>query len=83
MLSKCANPDCLVSSWEDARFYRFPRHREPNQPAANPHSVQHFWLCRACSEIYTLEYHRQRGILMRPRPGQRPVLALARIAGSR
>jgi hypothetical protein len=71
MLNKCANPDCSVSSWEDARFYRFHLRAEPNQPPANPHSVQHFWLCRNCSALYTLEHHQQR-VLIRPRFGLGP-----------
>lgn len=78
MLSKCANPDCSVSSWDDARFYRFHLHQEPNKPPANPHSVQHFWLCRACSALYTLEYNAQKGVIMRPRLGLQQLLALTR-----
>jgi len=73
MLSKCANPDCSISSLEEARFFRFSVHREPNQPPVNRHSVQHFWLCKTCSALYTLEYHKQHGIKIRPRlsPGTR------------
>lgn len=79
MLSKCANPDCSVSSWEHARFYRFHRRAEPNQPPANAHSVRHLWLCRSCSQLYTLEYHKQRGVIIRPRLGQRQLVDLARV----
>ena len=78
MLTKCANPDCSISSWEDARFFRFQRHREPDQPPANPHSVQHFWLCKTCSQLYTLEYRKQRGVIIRPRLGQQQVFRLVR-----
>lgn len=79
MLTKCANPDCSVSSWDNARFYRFHRRPEPNQPPANPHSVQHFWLCSSCSALYTLEYHKQRGVLIRPRLGRPQLLGPARV----
>jgi len=82
MLSKCANPDCSVSSWEDARFYRFHRPPEPNKPPANAHSVQHFWLCRTCSAVYTLEHHKQRGVLIRPRLWQSPISRLVRVIRS-
>jgi hypothetical protein len=82
MLTKCANPDCSVSSWDYARFYRFHRQAEPNQPPANPHSVQHFWLCRSCAQVYTLEYQKQRGVVIRPRLGHRQLLQLARVVNS-
>jgi hypothetical protein len=82
MLTKCANPDCSVSSWEDARFFRFNRQPEPNRAPANPHSVQHFWLCRICSALYTLEHHKQRGIIIRPRSWLRQPLALGRVIRS-
>ena len=79
MLTKCANPHCSVSSWENARFFRFHRQPEPNQPPANPHSVEHFWLCKTCSQLYTLEYLKKRGVVIRPRLGQRQLLQFARV----
>ncbi len=79
MLAKCANPDCSVSSWEHARFYRFHRQTEPNQPPANPHSVQHFWLCRTCALFYTLEYQKHRGVVIQPRLRAPHGLELARV----
>lgn len=67
MLSKCANPECAVSCLKEARFFRFHRNPQENQPPVNPHSVQHFWLCRACSGLYTLEYHKEYGVIIRSR----------------
>ena len=34
----------------------------------NTHSVQHFWLCGVCCDVYTLEYQDVRGVLMKNRP---------------
>ena len=82
MLNKCANPDCSISSWEHARFYRFHRRAEPDKPPANAHSVRHFWLCRSCSQLYTLEYHKQRGVIIRPRLCQRQLVDLVRVVMS-
>lgn len=56
MLSRCANPDCAVPfDHRPGNFFRFRRPRAEGEVPANTHSVQHFWLCKSCSEIYTLE----------------------------
>jgi hypothetical protein len=34
----------------------------------NTHSVQHFWLCGICCDIYALEYRDGRGVLIKDRP---------------
>jgi len=55
-ISKCANPECSVFfDHRCGRFFRFRRPYGPNETPANHHSVWHLWLCRRCSEIYTLE----------------------------
>jgi len=55
-MSKCANPDSSASfDHRCGRFFRFHRPHGPNETPANHHSVWHLWLCRRCSEIYTLE----------------------------
>jgi hypothetical protein len=56
MFSKCANPDCDTPfDYRSGRFFRFHRPPLEGQVTANRHSVQHFWLCKACSETSTLE----------------------------
>lgn len=56
MISKCANPDCCATfDYRFGRFFRFHRSHAPTEQPANSHSVVHFWLCRKCSEAYTLE----------------------------
>lgn len=56
MFAKCANPDCDTPfDYRSGRFFRFHRRPPEGQVAANTHSVQHYWLCKACSETSTLE----------------------------
>ena len=56
IISKCANPDCLAAfDYCCGRFFRFRRRQAPGERPVNSHSVVHFWLCKSCSEIYTLE----------------------------
>ena len=72
---KCANPSCAASfEWlAGGKLFRFPRDvREvewtdhQNAPPMRPHSTGHFWLCEHCANIYTLQYERGRGVVIRP-----------------
>jgi hypothetical protein len=66
MLASCTNPGCCAPfAYGEGRIFRFPcsAHCVPR----NSHGVQHFWLCRDCSETYTLEYRKDAGIIMRCR----------------
>jgi hypothetical protein len=66
MLSTCANPDCAVPfDHRRGRFFRFHRLSPEGQAATNTHSVQHFWLCKSCSEVFTLEYASGLGVVLR------------------
>ena len=68
MLSTCANPDCGIPfDHRRGRFFRFQRTLPEGQLPANTHSVQHFWLCKSCSEIFTLELARGLGVVIRQR----------------
>ncbi len=71
---KCANPACAAAfDWmAGGRLFRF--HRDPPPLAASDENqnplqgsrrVEHFWLCERCSHIYTLDYERGRGVLIR------------------
>lgn len=81
MFTSCANPDCRVTYTEGGKFFRFRLDPGPKQVAVNAHSVQHFWLCRACSKLYTLECRRANCIVIRPRLLQSPLKGLARTIG--
>jgi hypothetical protein len=73
MLSTCANPDCAVPfDHRRGRFFRFRRPSTEGQEATNMHAVQHFWLCKSCSEVFTLEYASGVGVVIR-QPHRVPV----------
>lgn len=56
MITRCANPDCArLFDYTEGRFFRFHWNIAPGEVPVNVHSVEHFWLCGACSEMYTLE----------------------------
>jgi len=65
MFPHCANPDCTASfgNFREGLFFRFRRAQLPTEKPVNHHSVEHFWLCKDCSEEYTLEYRDNRSIL--------------------
>ena len=72
---KCANPSCAVSfEWlAGGKLFRFPReHREvapmggKDTCASGSHSIGHFWLCERCSNVYTLHYEPDRGVVILP-----------------
>lgn len=70
MLSQCANPDCGAAfDWGHGRFFRFRQSSPDSTSPPNSHSVQHHWLCDACSKIYTLDYRAAIGVLLAPRIG--------------
>jgi hypothetical protein len=65
MFSVCANPDCsIVFDFREGRYFRFHKNHMPGEAEPNTHSVQHFWLCAKCSDLYTLENQPGRGIVM-------------------
>jgi len=66
MISKCANPTCdSTFDYRSGRLFRFPKQATDGNRPANSHSVQHFWLCAACSQTYSLEYDERRGVAIR------------------
>jgi len=70
MLSKCANPDCARPfDHRHGRFFRFHRSPPEGKLVANMHSVQHFWLCKSCCELFTLELTAGLGVVIRERLG--------------
>lgn len=81
MLSHCANPDCAVPfDHRLGRFFRFRRPLLEGQTAANTHSVMHFWLCKPCSEFFTLEQASGAGVVIKQRhwaPPRQPLRSIA------
>jgi hypothetical protein len=70
--TRCANPDCGASfDYRQGQLFRFPQSHGHRKTRAGSHSVKHLWLCKACSEIYTLVYRAGFGVLFEsrfPRP---------------
>lgn len=69
MFSKCANPECQAPfDYHQGQLFRFHKDHPDNERPPNTHSVQHFWLCRACCGIYSLEHQEGEGVLIKSRP---------------
>ena len=80
MTSKCANPDCHQPfDYRKGEFFRFHKQRNSGDGSPNSHSVQHFWLCENCRARFTMEYWKDRGVLLRLRskPAQHWLIAAA------
>ena len=59
----CANPNCGASfDYRQGQLFRFHENHTGRKAAARAHTVRHLWLCKACSEIYTLVYRRGLGV---------------------
>jgi hypothetical protein len=68
MFSVCANPDCQATfDYRQGQLFRFHKDHPVNEKPPNTHSVQHFWLCGVCCDIYTLEYRNGCGVLIKGR----------------
>jgi len=48
-----------------------------NAASVNPYSLKHLWLCKECVDLYTLEYHDGRGLLI-PLAASKPFAACIR-----
>jgi hypothetical protein len=62
----CANLECSAPfSFRQGRLFRFYHyHPKRNAASMNQYSLKHFWLCKQCTEIYTLEYQEGMGVLI-------------------
>jgi len=71
---KCANPACPTAfNWTGGgRFFRFwPDSDSQNEGSSVPdsqgetHGVKHYWLCERCSQVFTLVYDEQYGVVLK------------------
>jgi hypothetical protein len=71
---KCANPACPAAfHWTGGgKFFRFQPNPAPegegNSVTNSPsgiHGVRHYWLCERCSQIFTLVYDDQCGVVLK------------------
>ena len=62
----CVNPECATPfNFRQGRLLRFHcYHSNGNAPSMSQYSLKHFWLCKKCSHIYTLEYRGGMGLLI-------------------
>jgi hypothetical protein len=80
MIDECANPECSMPfDCRQGRFFRFRRECAVNNAPANAHSVYHLWLCGRCAGTYTLQYHKQCGVVIGPRLMDTPKKFLPRV----
>jgi len=69
MFSVCANPNCqALFEYQEGQLFRFHKDHPAGENLPNTHSVQHFWLCGVCYQVYTLEYRDGCGVLIKDRP---------------
>jgi len=66
MFPHCANPDCTASfgNFREGVFFRFRRSCPAREAVSRNHSVEHCWLCKDCSEEYTVDYRDNRSLLI-------------------
>jgi hypothetical protein len=71
---KCANPACPTAfHWTGGgKFFRF--RPDPisdigrNSSSSSPcgvHGLRHYWLCERCSQVFTLVYHEECGVVLK------------------
>jgi hypothetical protein len=71
MFAKCSNPACAVPfDYREGRLIRFCKAPLDGQSLASQYCVEHFWLCRSCSELYVFEYEREAGMRIKLRVRQ-------------
>ena len=74
MLQKCANPGCSVPfrSLREGKLFLAETYTNDDLEAGfdgtrrKTHKREHFWLCGACSEHFTLHYDPNLGMLTVP-----------------
>ena len=64
MFARCANPDCGAPfHYRQGQLFRFLQRDPLTQALTSTHSVRHLWLCKTCSELYTLVYRPGLGVV--------------------
>jgi len=74
----CANPECAAPfNFRQGQLLRLCHyHPKGNAHSVNQYSLKHFWLCKQCTEIYTLE-NREGGAMLIPLAALRHLSAAA------
>jgi len=82
MLAQCSIPDCgQPFNYREGRLIRVCKPPVVNsQLSKDEDSVEHFWLCARCSQLYELEFGREAGMKVKLRLrdlGERPDLNIS------
>jgi hypothetical protein len=68
MFEKCLNSDCELSfDFREGRLISFCKSPPDDDSPRDHHWVEHFWLCRKCSELYVFVYETKSGMGIKPR----------------
>lgn len=64
MIGRCSNPGCNKSlqSLREGTIYVFETNPFMGSPELHAQTMEHFWLCGACSEAFIVEQTGDRGI---------------------
>jgi hypothetical protein len=67
MIRKCCNPACEVPfDHRQGRLVRFSSKPANDKPAEKYSSIQHFWLCGKCADLFVFES--ESGITLKIKP---------------
>jgi len=73
MLQKCANPSCAVPfrSLREGKLFLAEIHSADSESDAHVNRRkawrrEHYWLCQACSDHFTLQFDTHRGMITVP-----------------
>jgi len=68
MFIKCCNPECeRPFAHREGRLVRFSKDISSGQPIENQRSIQHYWLCGKCAELFVFDYDSEMNIRIKPR----------------
>jgi hypothetical protein len=67
MIVKCCNPMCEAPfDYREGRLIRISSNLTDEKTTENHSSIQHFWLCGKCADLYEFEY--ESGINLKIKP---------------
>lgn len=88
---KCANPACPTAfNWTGGgKFFRFRPESDsqsgsssvPDSPG-EVHGIRHYWLCERCSQVFTLVYDEQYGVVLKVLWPELPATAVGKKASA-
>jgi len=68
MIKKCCNPECDAPfDYREGRLVRISRSSSSGTSAENRFTIEHFWLCGNCTEVFVLDHDSEMKVKMKPR----------------